>query len=75
MKLLLVLLILGYASAEINQKTSAQTFEESKDDDSYPTSMDKWKRDCTKTYSAMCLKLDVASFVDRLSERNNIGEM
>ncbi|XP_058793715.1 uncharacterized protein LOC131665673 [Phymastichus coffea] len=72
MKLVLVLLIVGYAAAEINQRTSAQMIDNTKNDSNL-SSMDKWKKDCSKWYSAMCLRLDVISFVDRLSERNSIG--
>lgn len=30
-------------------------------------------KDCGKSYSATCLKLDVMSFLDKLSEQENIG--
>ncbi|XP_014221823.1 uncharacterized protein LOC106649068 [Trichogramma pretiosum] len=35
--------------------------------------MDSWKKDCVKTYTSTCLKLDIVSFVDRLSEQENLG--
>lgn len=31
-------------------------------------------KNCNKSYSATCLKMDVVSFVDKLSQRTNIGK-
>ncbi|KAG7190691.1 hypothetical protein KM043_006769 [Ampulex compressa] len=67
---LLLLLVLGacQAGAEIERRTSRQMVEESPE--SLASTLSK---DCGKSYSATCLKLDVVSFLDRLSEQENIG--
>lgn len=65
---LLLLLAIGYASAEIERRTSKQMVEESPE--SLASTLSK---DCGKSYSATCLKLDVVSFLDRLSEQQDIN--
>ncbi|XP_031370827.1 uncharacterized protein LOC102680836 [Apis dorsata] len=59
---LLPVLLLGSAVGEIERRTSKQMVEESAE--SLASGLSK---DCGKSYSATCLKLDVVSFLDRLS--------
>ncbi|XP_072755305.1 LOW QUALITY PROTEIN: uncharacterized protein Osi16 [Anoplolepis gracilipes] len=66
--LLLVLFLSGCVSAEIDRRTSRQTVEEAPEN--LASNLNK---DCGKSYSATCLKLDVVSFLDKLSEQENIG--
>ncbi|KAL7296227.1 hypothetical protein TKK_0010764 [Trichogramma kaykai] len=63
------------AHAEIDRNTSGQSLEPNSQGASGSTtaSMDSWKKDCVKTYTSTCLKLDIVSFVDRLSEQENLG--
>ncbi|XP_017752180.1 PREDICTED: uncharacterized protein LOC108545189 [Eufriesea mexicana] len=66
--LLSLLLVLGTVVAEIERRTSKQMVEES------PESLtSNLSKDCGKSYSATCLKLDVVSFLDRLSEQEDIS--
>ncbi|KAL6263604.1 hypothetical protein P5V15_006393 [Pogonomyrmex californicus] len=66
--LLLVLLLTGCANAEIERRTTRQMVEEA------PENLgSNLNKDCGKSYSATCLKLDVVSFLDKLSEQENIG--
>ncbi|XP_015433122.1 PREDICTED: uncharacterized protein LOC107189160 [Dufourea novaeangliae] len=65
---ILILLLVGYASCEIERRTSKQMVEESPE--SLASTLSK---DCGKSYSATCLKLDVVSFLDRLSEQEDIS--
>ncbi|XP_063988485.1 uncharacterized protein LOC135168346 [Diachasmimorpha longicaudata] len=61
-------LILACVNCEIDQRASRQSIEEP------PQSLeDTMNKDCSKSYSATCLKLDVVSFVDKLSEQKDIG--
>lgn len=67
--LLLVLVLSGCASAEIaERRTSRQLVEEAPEN--LASNLNK---DCGKSYSATCLKLDVVSFLDKLSEQQDIG--
>ncbi|XP_032663337.1 uncharacterized protein LOC116840582 [Odontomachus brunneus] len=67
-RLLLVLLLSACASAEIERRTSRQMVEEA------PENLaPNLNKDCGKSYSATCLKLDVVSFLDKLSEQEDIG--
>lgn len=65
---LLLLLLVGCASGEIERRTSKQMVEESPE-----TLASNLSKDCGKSYSATCLKLDVVSFLDRLSEQEDIN--
>lgn len=66
--LFLVLLFAKCASAEIERRTSRQMVEET------PENLaPNLNKDCGKSYSATCLKLDVVSFLDKLSEQEDIG--
>lgn len=65
---LLPVLLLGSAVGEIERRTSKQMVEESAE--SLASGLSK---DCGKSYSATCLKLDVVSFLDRLSEQEDIS--
>lgn len=69
----IVLLAGCYVNAEIDQKKSAPSLEQNVQTASN-ASIDKWKKDCVKTYTSTCLKLDIVSLVDRLSEQENLGE-
>ncbi|XP_012255480.2 uncharacterized protein LOC105685703 [Athalia rosae] len=62
------LAIIGVAFAEIEQRTARQSIEESPE-----TLASSLNKDCNKSYSATCLKLDVVSFVDKLSETEDLG--
>nr|XP_034179324.1 uncharacterized protein LOC117603885 [Osmia lignaria] len=63
-----LLLIVGCVTGEIERRTSKQMVEES------PESLvSTLSKDCGKSYSATCLKLDVVSFLDRLSEQEDIS--
>ncbi|XP_031773855.1 uncharacterized protein LOC105736233 [Apis florea] len=66
--MLLPILLVGPAIGEIERRTSKQMVEESPE--SLASSLSK---DCGKSYSATCLKLDVVSFLDRLSEQEDIS--
>ncbi|KAK1122773.1 hypothetical protein K0M31_009215 [Melipona bicolor] len=66
--LLFPLLLVGSVVGEIERRTSKQMVEESPE--SLASSLSK---DCGKSYSATCLKLDVVSFLDRLSEQEDIS--
>lgn len=66
--LLLPLLLVGSVVGEIERRTSKQMVEESPE--SLASTLSK---DCGKSYSATCLKLDVVSFLDRLSEQEDIS--
>lgn len=67
--LLLLLLISGCASAEIERRTVRQMVHETG-----PENLaNNLNKDCGKSYSATCLKLDVVSFLDKLSEQEDIG--
>ncbi|XP_012228113.1 uncharacterized protein Osi16 [Linepithema humile] len=66
--LLLVLVLSGCASAEIERRASRQIVEETPEN--LASNLNK---DCGKSYSATCLKLDVVSFLDKLSEQQDIG--
>ncbi|EFN64635.1 hypothetical protein EAG_08278 [Camponotus floridanus] len=66
--LLLVLFLSGCVNAEIERRTSRQLVEEASEN--LTSNLNK---DCGKSYSATCLKLDVVSFLDKLSEQENIG--
>ncbi|XP_043267258.1 uncharacterized protein Osi16 [Venturia canescens] len=63
-----LILMIPFSTAEIDQRNSRQSIDETKE--SVATSMSK---DCGKSYSATCLKLDVVSFFDKLSEKKDIG--
>lgn len=63
-----LLLMISISTAEIDQKNSRQSIDEAKE--SVAASMSK---DCEKSYSATCLKLDVVSFFDKLSEKKDVG--
>lgn len=65
---LLVLFLSACVSAEIERRTSRQMVEEAPEN--LASNLNK---DCGKSYSATCLKLDVVSFLDKLSEQENIG--
>lgn len=65
---LIVTLILGSVNCEIEQRASRQSI-----DDAPKTLEETMSKDCIKSYSATCLKLDVVSFVDKLSEQKDIG--
>jgi hypothetical protein len=65
-------LLIGHVKTEINQRTNAQSIEQVTSSSSF-TSTENWKKDCSKSYSSTCLKLDVVSFVDRLSEQDDLG--
>lgn len=66
--ILLPILLLGSAAGEIERRTSKQMVEDSAE--SLASGLSK---DCGKSYSATCLKLDVVSFLDRLSEQEDIS--
>lgn len=66
--LLPVLLAFGPAAGEIERRSSKQMVEESAEGLASGLS-----KDCGKSYSATCLKLDVVSFLDRLSEQEDIS--
>ncbi|KAF3424480.1 hypothetical protein E2986_06031 [Frieseomelitta varia] len=66
--LLLPFLLVGSVVGEIERRTSKQMVEESPE--SLASTLSK---DCGKSYSATCLKLDVVSFLDRLSEQEDIS--
>ncbi|XP_017891462.1 uncharacterized protein LOC108631808 [Ceratina calcarata] len=66
--LLPVLLLVGSVAGEIERRTSKQMVEESPE-----TLASNLSKDCGKSYSATCLKLDVVSFLDRLSEQEDIN--
>ncbi|KYQ59804.1 hypothetical protein ALC60_01189 [Trachymyrmex zeteki] len=66
--LLLVLFLSGCANAEIERRTTRQLVE-----DAPENLASNLNKDCGKSYSATCLKLDVVSFLDKLSEQENIG--
>lgn len=63
-----ILAIVGSSYAEIEQRTARQSIEESPE-----TLSSTLNKDCNKSYSATCLKLDVVSFVDKLSENEDLG--
>ncbi|XP_046752802.1 uncharacterized protein LOC124416026 [Diprion similis] len=63
-----LLALLGASYAEIEQRTARQSVEESPE-----TPSSSLNKDCNKSYSATCLKLDVVSFVDKLSETKDLG--
>ncbi|XP_015525061.1 uncharacterized protein Osi16 [Neodiprion pinetum] len=63
-----LLALLGASYAEIEQRTARQSVEESPE-----TLSSSLNKDCNKSYSATCLKLDVVSFVDKLSETKDLG--
>ncbi|TGZ33754.1 uncharacterized protein Osi16 [Temnothorax longispinosus] len=65
--LLLLLFFSGCANAEIERRTARQMVEDAENLES------NLNKDCGKSYSATCLKLDVVSFLDKLSEQENIG--
>ncbi|XP_077271598.1 DUF1676 domain-containing protein Osi16 [Temnothorax americanus] len=65
--LLLLLFFSGCANAEIERRTARQMVEDAENLES------TLNKDCGKSYSATCLKLDVVSFLDKLSEQENIG--
>ncbi|XP_012287517.1 uncharacterized protein LOC105703599 [Orussus abietinus] len=65
--LLLALQIL-VSRAEIEARDVGQSLEDTPE--TVPPPINK---DCTKSYSATCLKLDVVSFLDKLSETENLG--
>ncbi|KAL2720127.1 hypothetical protein V1478_010393, partial [Vespula squamosa] len=67
-RILVTLLLLGCVSAEIERRTSRQMVEESPE-----TLSSTLSKDCGKSYSTTCLKLDVVSFLDRLSEQEDLG--
>ena len=56
------------ARAEIEHGTVSQSIEDTPDN-----SATILTKDCGKSYSAKCLKLDVVSFFDRLSEQDDLG--
>ncbi|XP_053976567.1 uncharacterized protein LOC128875206 [Hylaeus volcanicus] len=66
--LLLVLVLVVNCYGEIERRTSKQMVEESPENLASNLS-----KDCGKSYSATCLKLDVVSFLDRLSEQEDIS--
>ncbi|EFN89943.1 uncharacterized protein LOC105192088 [Harpegnathos saltator] len=69
-RLLLVLLLSACtASAEIERRSSRQQMVEEAPENLAPN----LNKDCGKSYSATCLKLDVVSFLDKLSEQEDIG--
>lgn len=61
--------LVSSSSCEIDQRTSRQSVDQDSKD-SVASSMSK---DCGKSYSATCLKLDVVSFLDKLSEKKDLG--
>ena len=61
------LLLISSCRCEIDHGNSRQSIEEIKERVS--TSMSK---DCERSYSATCLKLDVVSFLDKLSENKDL---
>ncbi|KAK2579915.1 hypothetical protein KPH14_007595 [Odynerus spinipes] len=65
---LVTLLLVGCVSAEIERHTARQMVEESPE-----TLSSTLNKDCGKSYSTTCLKLDVVSFLDRLSEQEDLG--
>ncbi|XP_011066727.1 PREDICTED: uncharacterized protein LOC105153524 [Acromyrmex echinatior] len=67
--LLLVLFLSGCANAEIERRTTRQLIEDAPEN----LASNLNKENCGKSYSATCLKLDVVSFLDKLSEQENIG--
>lgn len=66
--LLLVLFLSGCANAEIERRIARQMVE-----DAPENLAPNLNKDCGKSYSATCLKLDVVSFLDKLSEQENVG--
>ncbi|XP_066582265.1 uncharacterized protein [Prorops nasuta] len=65
--MLSLVLAIGCTNAEIG-RTSRQMVEDTPEKIA-PT----FNKDCNKSYSSTCLKLDVVSFLDKLSEQDNIG--
>ncbi|XP_011505146.1 PREDICTED: uncharacterized protein LOC105367969 [Ceratosolen solmsi marchali] len=70
--LLQIGLFVGHVRTEISQRTNYQSIEQNTSGSSF-ASIENWKKDCSKVYSSTCLKLDVVSFVDRLSEQDDLG--
>ncbi|XP_011314414.1 uncharacterized protein Osi16 [Fopius arisanus] len=66
--LIAFLLLSGCVNGEIEQRASRQSF-----DQAPKTLEETMNKDCSKSYSVTCLKLDVVSFVDKLSEQKDIG--
>ncbi|CAK9807956.1 hypothetical protein ANTQUA_LOCUS5401 [Anthophora quadrimaculata] len=64
----LLLLLVTTVTGEIERRTSKQMVEESTEN--LASTLNK---DCGKSYSATCLKLDVVSLLDRLSEQEDIS--
>lgn len=66
--LIVVVVFSTFARAEIEHGTVSQSIEDTPDNQATILS-----KDCGKSYSAKCLKLDVVSFLDRLSEQDDLG--
>ncbi|XP_043497055.1 uncharacterized protein LOC122520832 [Polistes fuscatus] len=67
-RILVILLLLGCVRGEIERRSSRQMVEESPE-----TLSSSLSKDCGKSYSTTCLKLDVVSFLDRLWEQDELG--
>lgn len=65
----LILLLLGLVGGEIEQRATQQSIQSSVENKLENT----LNKDCIKSYSATCLKLDMVSFLDKLSEQKNLG--
>lgn len=66
--LIVVIVFSTFARAAIEHGTVSQSIEDTPDNSATILS-----KDCGKSYSAKCLKLDVVSFLDRLSEKDDLG--
>ncbi|XP_057340900.1 uncharacterized protein LOC130677973 [Microplitis mediator] len=70
----LVIGIFGHGYGEINPKSWKQSVEDANLKGDYKENKETaMNRDCIKSYSMTCLKLDVVSFVDKISEQQNLG--
>ena len=65
---IVIFVLLSFARAEIEHEAVGQSIE---DTPVRPASI--LSKDCAKSYSAKCLKLDVVSLFDRLSEQDDFG--
>lgn len=63
----MICLIIQFVSGEIDHHTTSQVTQESPDNNFDKTI----KKDCDKSYTLTCLKLDIVTFVDKLSSENN----
>lgn len=60
--------IIGLVNSEINHRTSNQIVQET-----HGNFDEAIKKDCSKSYNVTCLKLDIVSFVDKISEEKYLG--